>query len=219
MKIDFKRNRSTMTMATALLSLAGLPGFVEAQQATTAQTKVPAALLAQSEAAHSQTSDTNMEHSDYVRSIIGLRSAPVPLKLEGRDRLLVGLGSYLVNQATGCNDCHANPSFAPGHNPFLGQPKQVNTDGYLAGGHPFPADDGGAVIPPDITPDASGKPAGLSYPQFILAMRYGQDHTNPNRLLQVMPWPTFQELTQRDMRAIYDYLSSIPSSKCGGNAC
>jgi hypothetical protein len=28
--------------------------------------------------------------------------------------------------------------------------------------------------------------------------------------LQVMPWPTFQNMTDHDLRAIYEYLSSIP---------
>lgn len=149
--------------------------------------------------------------SDYLRSIIGLRLAPVQLNIGHRDPMLVGLGSYLVNQAGGCNDCHTNPSFAPGHNPYLGQPKQINTEGYLAGGHPFPADDGETVIPPNITPDDKGRPHGLNFRQFELALRYGRDPDDPKKLLQVMPWPNFQDLTDRDLRAIYEYLSSIPS--------
>jgi len=35
----------------------------------------------------------------------GFEIAPVPLNLEGKNRALVGLGSYLVNFG-GCNDCH-----------------------------------------------------------------------------------------------------------------
>jgi hypothetical protein len=153
--------------------------------------------------------------SDYLRSIVGLRLAPVQLNIGNRDPMLVGLGSYLVNQAGGCNDCHTNPSFAPGHNPYLGQPAQVNTDGYLAGGHPFPADDGETVIPPNITPDSSGRPKGLNFRKFELALRYGRDPDDAKRLLQVMPWPNFQNLTDRDLRAIYEYLSSIPSIQGG----
>jgi hypothetical protein len=30
-------------------------------------------------------------------------------------------------------------------------------------------------------------------------------------LLQVMPWPVFQDLNDRDLRAIYEYLRAIPS--------
>jgi hypothetical protein len=177
-----------------------------------------AASAAQGEAAETQTIDPTVDSSDYLRSIIGLRLAPVQLNFGNRNRILVGLGSYLVNQVASCNDCHTNPSFAPGHDPFLGQPKQINANVYLAGGHAYPADDGESVFPPNITPDSTGKPAGLTYRQFVLAMRYGQDPA-ANRLLQVMPWPSYQDLTRRDLRAIYEYLSSIPSLPCNGNGC
>jgi hypothetical protein len=177
-----------------------------------------AASAAQGEAAETQTVDPNINSSDYLRSIIGLRMAPVQLTFGNRNHLLVGLGSYLVNQAASCNDCHTNPSFAPGHDPFLAQPKQINANVYLAGGHAYPADDGETVLPPNITPDSKGKPAGLTYLQFVLAMRYGQDPAG-NRLLQVMPWPSYQDLTHRDLRAIYEYLSSIPSLPCNGTGC
>jgi hypothetical protein len=33
----------------------------------------------------------------------------------------------------------------------------------------------------------------------------------PGYLLQVMPWPAFAKKTDGDLRAIYDYLSAIPS--------
>ena len=53
----------------------------------------------------------------------GFEIAPVPLNLEGKNRALVGLGSYLVNAAGDCNACHnpgpGNNQFASGGNPFL----------------------------------------------------------------------------------------------------
>ena len=63
----------------------------------------------------------------------GLDIAPVPLDLHGRNKNLVGLGSYLVNAVGGCNDCHtwnpnippAGSSYAQGHDPFSGQPKKT----------------------------------------------------------------------------------------------
>jgi hypothetical protein len=176
------------------------------------------AIEAQKEAAETQTVDPNVNSSDYLRSLIGLRLAPVQLTFGNRKHLLVGLGSYLVNQVASCNDCHTTPSFAPGHDPFLAQPKQINANVYLAGGHSYPADDGETVLPPNITPDSTRKPAGLTYNQFVLAMRYGQDPA-AKRLLQVMPWPSYQDLTHRDLRAIYEYLSSIPSLPCNGPGC
>ena len=75
--------------------------------------------------------------AEFARIIRGYQIAPVPLNLEDRDLALVGLGSYIVNAAGGCNDCHTSPPFAEGGDPFLGQPKAVNAARYLAGGTPF----------------------------------------------------------------------------------
>src|ERR1700682_1032878 len=67
----------------------------------------------------------------------GYKIAPVPLNLDGRDVFLVGWGSYLVNAVGGCNDCHTEPSYIPGGDPYRGQPKQINTAAYLGGGRMF----------------------------------------------------------------------------------
>jgi hypothetical protein len=142
----------------------------------------------------------------------GFAIAPVPLNLRGKNRALVGLGSYIVN-TSGCNDCHTEPSFVPGHNPFLGEPEQINTARYLAGGMAF-----GPFISRNLTPNAAGRPAGLTFEQFLHVLRTGEDldHLAPhvpsatNDLLQVMPWVVFGKKTDRDIRAIYEYLRSIP---------
>src|SRR5579883_2619663 len=90
----------------------------------------------------------------------GFEITPVPPDLKGKDRELVGLGSYLVNAVAGCNDCHTNPPYAPGHNPFMGQPKEFNAATYLAGGTKF-----GSFVSKNLTPD-NGKPAGLTREEF-----------------------------------------------------
>ena len=136
----------------------------------------------------------------------GYEINPVPLDLKGKNRALVGLGSYIVNTG-GCNECHTNPSFAPGGNPFLGQPEQINTAGFLAGGQRF-----GPFTSANITPDALGRPAGLTLQQFMTTLRTGHNPLDPpGALLQVMPWPAFGKKTDQDLRAIYEYLSAIPS--------
>jgi hypothetical protein len=209
------------TFIATLVPLLTISLVVTTSETSVRASQVPSSApagAAQGEAAEIQTINPNVDSSDYLRSIIGLRLAPVALTIGNRNPILVGLGSYLVNQVASCNDCHTNPSFAPGHDPYLGQPKQINATVYLAGGHSYPADDGETVFPPNITPDSTGKPGGLTYRQFVLAMRYGQDPA-ANRLLQVMPWPSYQDLTHRDLRAIYEYLSSIPSLPCNGNGC
>jgi hypothetical protein len=143
--------------------------------------------------------------SEAELAAIGLRIAPVPLDLAGRDRRLVGLGSYLVNLAT-CSGCHTNPEYAPGHDPFEGQKAKIDAARYLAGGTDF-----GGVVSANITPDRKGRPAGLDYGQFVRAMRHGADPDHPGQLLQVMPWPAYRYVTEHQLRAIYEYLGAIPS--------
>lgn len=140
----------------------------------------------------------------------GFEIAPVPLNLKGKNRALVGLGSYIVNAQAACNDCHTCPSYAPGHNPFLGGDGQINAANYLAGGVPF-----GPIISANITPDASGKPAGLTFEEYLHLIRTGEDEDEPGEILQVMPWPIFRNMTDRDILAIYTYLSAIPHAEPG----
>src|SRR5467141_5010624 len=74
----------------------------------------------------------------------GFEIAPVPLNLEGKNRALVGLGSYIVNGQGDCNGCHsAGPTteFLPGGNPYFGQPEKINPATYLGGGRDFGAFD------------------------------------------------------------------------------
>jgi hypothetical protein len=55
---------------------------------------------------------------ELAKSLHGLSLSPVPLNHEGKNLLLAGLGSYIVNAQDGCNDCHTNPPYAPGATPF-----------------------------------------------------------------------------------------------------
>jgi hypothetical protein len=155
------------------------------------------------------------ESGDESRIRQGFAIAPVPLDLHGKNRALVGLGSYIVNAHAGCADCHSCPTYASGHNPYRGQPKQFNPTNYLAGGVPF-----GPFTSRNITPDEdTGRPAELTFTQFREVMRHGTDfdHAHPQfgPLLQVMPWPVFQDMTDHDIQAIYAYLRSIPHAEPG----
>jgi hypothetical protein len=141
----------------------------------------------------------------------GFEIAPVPLDLHGKNRALVGLGSYIVNAQGGCNDCHTAPPYAEGGDPFQGEPLQINTAGYLAGGQQF-----GPFTSRNLTPDPdTGLPAGLTFEEFLDVMQNGTDvhleHPGISSLLQVMPWPVYGNMTERDLHAIYEYLRAIPS--------
>jgi hypothetical protein len=199
--------------------------------------------------AHADDDDTD------ARVRIGFKIAPVPLNLDGRDRVLVGLGSYLVNAVGDCNGCHTaggppNFNYAPGGNPYFGQKAVVDPTVYLSGGQNFgpvgtPTGPNGYagpfMISRNLTPDKNGRPeGGHTLSEFKRIMRRGKDfdHIHPTctaaqmaeieaggtpvciptspdnpadgNLLQVMPWPTFSHLSDRDLDAIYEYLSAIP---------
>lgn len=147
----------------------------------------------------------------------GYAIAPVPLNLDGLDALLVGEGSYLVNSIGACSECHTNPTFADGHNPYMNQPMRVNIDHYLGGGKPY-----GPFLSRNITPDLiTGLPANLTYDQFVDAMRHGTDlkctpGTVPGcPILQVMPWPGYKDMSDHDLSAIYEYLRAVPHAEPG----
>jgi|GEM_PF-336288 len=178
---------------------------------------------------------------EEARIELGIRMAPVPLNLTGKSRAMVGLGSYLVTAVGGCNDCHnpgpGNNQFAPGGNPFFGQPKRINPATYLGGGRNFgPFVPGSAnIISRNLTPDKTGLPlGGDTFEEFSQIIRTGvdMDHVHPTcptglvnpgcvpspfngDLLQVMPWTNFQEMSDRDLRSIYEYLSAIPCVEGG----
>jgi hypothetical protein len=185
------------------------------------------------------------EGDDESKIHQGFAIAPVPLNLEGKDRRLVGLGSYIVNAVADCNGCHsAGPAteyIVPTGNPYLLSPpfsgkQETNPATYLGGGRdfgPFP----GPPLPSiphlysrNLTPDKTGLPeGGHTFKQFVQILRQGTDfdHAHPNcasrgtpancleppfngNVLQVMPWPTYQNMTDQDLRAIYEYLRAIP---------
>ena len=131
----------------------------------------------------------------------------------------------------------------PGTNPGAGDPFEgtpstqsvtgqlvanFNSSHYLAGGQCF-----GPFMARNLTPESNdqpypGLPQGLTEAEFIKVMRTGEDiHCEkepsdsictlgpPTAVLQVMPWPTYHSMTDSDLKAIYAYLTAIPSA----NAC
>jgi hypothetical protein len=176
------------------------------------------------------------DNGDEARIRRGFEIAPVPLNLEDKNRALVGLGSYIVNAVVDCNGCHsAGPAtqFMKGGNPFFkgNPPKVVNQATYLGGGRIFVVPGIPNIISRNLTPDKTGRAAGgRTFAEFRQIMRTGVDldgvHPNCSAtrttdcfpamqpfngdLLQIMPWFALQDMTDHDLRAIYEYLSAIP---------
>jgi mono/diheme cytochrome c family protein len=151
------------------------------------------------------------DDAESARIRVGFQIAPVPLNYARKNRGLVGLGSYIMNAQGGCNDCHTYPAYAPGGDPFMGQPPVVNSEQYMTGGRQF-----GPFTSRNLTPDEFGRPAGLTFEEFKNVLRTGAEPDRPAGshlppILQVMPWPVYGLMTSRDLRAIYEYLRAIPS--------
>jgi len=200
-----------------------------------------AVVLSNSPRARADDLEVDARGGDEVRIELGLRMAPVPLNLTGKSRALVGLGSYLVNAVSNCNDCHnpgpGNNQYATGGNPFFGQPTKINPSTYLGGGRNFgPFVPGSAsIISRNLTPDKTGLPeGGHTFAEFFQIMTTGvdMDHVHPTcppgvvntscvpspfdgDLLQIMPWPGLQQMSDRDLRSVYEYLSAIPCVEGG----
>ena len=92
---------------------------------------------------------------------------------------------------------------------------------------------GPTIVTRNLTPNKDGLPeGGRTLAQFMEILRTGADldHIHPTctspgppptpancipppvngAVLQVMPWPDFQDMTDGDIEAIYEYLSAIP---------
>jgi hypothetical protein len=118
---------------------------------------------------HGVEAQGNEKDDDAPLIHIGFAIAPVPLNLEGKNRDLVVLGSFIVNAQADCNGCHTGglaPNFNYGnnHNPYFGQPTKADPSTYLSGGTDFgpavpPSPSGGFPFYPWATP-----PALSSYP-------------------------------------------------------
>jgi len=130
-----------------------------------------------------------------ARARQGLKISPVKLSLDGlsgKEKALVGLGSYIVNAASDCAGCHSGQA------------------GFLSGGNPFFLGGGQVVWTRNLTPDpATG--LALTHDQFVEAIRTGRDfHANSAGMLVVMPWTTLRWSSDVDLDAIYAYLRAVP---------
>ncbi len=199
--------------------------------------------------------DNNGSQDEKLMIQTGLEfasDAGIQLDMTDKDPNMVGLGSYIVNVSGDCNGCHtANPAteYTATGNPYLLHPvyngtKQINAETYLGGGSSFGMFGDVEIISRNLTPDAAGRPEGHTLAEFkqILTTGIDMDHAHPScsatittncmpfpfngDLLQVMPWPNLQNLTDRQITAVYTFLTAIPClqgydpdepGRCGGN--
>lgn len=118
----------------------------------------------------------------------------------------IARGSYLVNQATSCGGCHTPRE----GNSILGGER---TDAYLAGGSVInEAEMGATLAVPNITPDVETGIGGWSEDELLRAIRDGVAKDG-HLLIPLMPFNSYQFMSDEDARAIVAFLRSVPAVK------
>ncbi len=108
-------------------------------------------------------------------------------------------GKYLTHYVANCRGCHTNRSLMTGE----------YTGPFFAGGLKFEAADGSYCVTPNLTPDKeTGKITGWSAQQFI-------DRFRLKKIIAAsdMPWDQFRNMSDNDLKAIYQYLKSLEPIK------
>jgi mono/diheme cytochrome c family protein len=152
----------------------------------------------------------------------GATSAPAPSPAER--------GKYLVTAIGGCNDCHTpmkpgSTDLAPdmsrmlsGHpaDVALPPPPALPPGPWLAvDALPGTAYSGpwGVSFAANLTPDEETGIGAWDENVFIRTLRTGKHLGAGRDLLPPMPWQTFGQMTDDDLKAIFAYLRTIPPIK------
>lgn len=130
----------------------------------------------------------------YVRKTTDERIEPTPERL--------ARGQYLVDGPGACGVCHTtwkNGDYLAGE-----------SDDYLAGGNYIEVKSQGyAAWVPNITPDPKTGLGTWTDDQVMRAIRDGI-HADGHLLLPFMPFPSYQHMSDDDVRAVAAYLRSVP---------
>jgi len=102
-------------------------------------------------------------------------------------------GKYLVLNVGNCSGCHTKRSISG---------EQIGET--MAGGTPMAY----GLVPPNLTPDSSGRLFGWSEKIFI--DRFHSGKLNPK---SEMPWNSFKRMNDTELKAIYRYLKSLKPVK------
>jgi mono/diheme cytochrome c family protein len=102
-------------------------------------------------------------------------------------------GKYLVLNVGNCSGCHTKRSMS---GEFTGE--------LLAGGNPM----GNGLIPPNLTPDSTGRIFEWSQQIFVNRFRMGKLNAKSE-----MPWESFKRMNDSELKAIYNYLHTVKPVK------
>ena len=135
-------------------------------------------------------------------------------------------GKYLVEAIGDCDDCHTPHKMGPngpepdvsrrlsGHpeDAKLPSPPKPNGPWIVAGSADFTAWAGpwGISYTANLTPDQNTGLGTWTEDMFIRALREGKHMGQSRPILPPMPWPTFKNMTDDDLKAIFAFLRTLP---------
>ena len=139
---------------------------------------------------------------------------------------MVERGRYLV-ATSACDDCHTPKKFTPNGEMQLDMTRRlagyVDTKQKLQqpppmGAWPVHANaeltawagPWGISFPRNLTPDTNTGIGSWSEETFVKAIRTGKHMGVSRPILPPMPWEVYRQMTDRDLKAIYAYLRTIP---------
>ena len=105
-------------------------------------------------------------------------------------------GKYLAHSVANCVGCHTNRDMMTGA--FIGEP--------FAGGMKFEEPGVPTLVSPNINPNTPGRIYGWSQEDFIKRFRMGKVISYSH-----MPWNSFKRMSDNDLKAIYNYLKTLPA--------
>jgi mono/diheme cytochrome c family protein len=134
-------------------------------------------------------------------------------------------GKYLVS-AGACNDCHTPLKMGPkGPEPDLSRllsghpetlkmspPPKIEEPWGFTGSSTSTAFAGpwGISYAINLTPDQNTGLGIWTEDQFVRAIKTGKHFGVSRAIMPPMPWPSYSNMTDEDLKAIYAYLRSIP---------
>jgi mono/diheme cytochrome c family protein len=132
---------------------------------------------------------------------VGPAQDPAPKHVTAGGEPSVERGRYLSKQIMLCSGCHTKFDMAT--------LKSVGPE--VGGSSPDPShgkDADKEFVAPNLTSDASGVTGKLDEATFVARLRGGRVFAS-----SIMPWESFQETTESDLRSVYRYLKSLPPVK------
>lgn len=118
---------------------------------------------------------------------------------------LIAYGKYIFTAAN-CSDCHT---------PMVKGERIA--DKFVAGGMEFNLPDGTVLRSANITPDKVTGIGAMTETQFVARFKLYSDSTyvpykvGPGEFKTIMPWTSYANMDEQDLKAIYAYLQTVPA--------